>query len=77
MSQPEELMTLAEAARELGLTRQRLAILAKEGRLAQPMAGPSRVFTRAELERYLPSPKASRGAPLKDVPILMSQVGSP
>ena len=30
MSQPDELITLAEAACELGLSRQRLAILAKQ-----------------------------------------------
>ncbi len=30
MSQPEDLMTLPEAARELGLIRKRLAILAKQ-----------------------------------------------
>ena len=57
----EELMTLVEAAQELGISRQRLAVLAKEGRLGRQVAGRYWVFTPAEVAAYKPHVKASRG----------------
>ncbi len=60
LSAAEEL-TLADAARALGLSRQRLAILAKEGRLGRQVAGRYWVFTPAEIAAYKPHVKASKG----------------
>ena len=60
LSAAEEL-TLADAARALGLSRQRLAVLAKEGRLGRQVAGRYWVFTPAEIAAYKPHVKASKG----------------
>lgn len=57
----EEELTLRDAARLLGLSYQRLAILAKEGRLGHQVAGRYWIFTRAEIEAYKPLVKTSRG----------------
>lgn len=59
-------MTLAEAAQELGISRQRLAVLAKQGRLGHQVAGRYWVFTRAEVQAYKPMVKVSRGGRPKD-----------
>jgi hypothetical protein len=66
MTQQDQLMTLAEAARELGLSRQRLALIAKEGRLGQQVAGRYWVFTPQEIEQYRPLVKASKGGRPKE-----------
>jgi hypothetical protein len=57
---PDEL-TLRAAAHALGLSYQRLQILAKEGRLGRQVAGRYWVFSRAEIEAYKPHVKASKG----------------
>jgi excisionase family DNA binding protein len=60
MAETDEL-TLAEAARELGLSRQRLAVLAKEGRLGHQVAGRYWIFTQSEVEAFKPQVKSSKG----------------
>lgn len=66
MNEPEELVTLTEAARDLNLSRQRLALIAKEGRIGRQIAGRYWVFTRQELDEYRPLVKASKGGRPKD-----------
>ena len=52
---------IGDAAAALGLSRQRLALLAKQGRLGRQVAGRYWVFTREEIEAYKPKVKASKG----------------
>jgi hypothetical protein len=66
MTETEEL-TLVEAARELGLSRQRLAVLAKEGRLGRQVAGRYWVFTPREVEAFKPQVKSSKGGRPKEI----------
>ncbi len=61
----EELLTGANAARFLGLSRARINLLAKQGRLGKQIAGRFYVFTRAELELYKAQPKDKGGRPPK------------
>ncbi len=61
-----EELTLAEAARELGLSRQRLAVLAKEGRLGRQVAGRYWIFTQGEIEAFKPQVKSSKGGRPKE-----------
>lgn len=56
-------LTLADAARELGITRQRLQVIAKEGRLGHQVAGRYWVFTRAEIEAFKPNIQGRAGRP--------------
>ncbi len=48
----EDLLTAADAARELGVSRQRMTELANQGRLGRRVAGRYWVFTRKEIEEY-------------------------
>lgn len=66
MARREQLLTLADAARELGLSRQRLALIAKEGRIGSQIAGRYWVFTPQEIAAYKPLVKASKGGRPKD-----------
>ena len=54
-------LTLKEAAATLGLSYQRLQVLARAGRLGKQVAGRYWVFTRGEIEAYKPHVKASKG----------------
>ncbi len=63
MSEDTELLTAAEAARLLGVTRQRMTALAHAGRLGRQIAGRYYVFTRAEVEAYKNEPKSKGGRP--------------
>lgn len=56
-----ELMTLAEAARELGLARDTLKIQAQHGRLRAEKIGRDWLVTRAEVERYRRDVQGTRG----------------
>lgn len=59
----DDLLTSAEAARVLGITRQRMTVLAHSGRLGRQIANRYYVFTRAELEEYRQQPKNKGGRP--------------
>ncbi len=59
----DDLLTAAEAARVLGLTRQRVTALAHAGRMGRQIAGRYYVFTRAEIEAYREEPKSKGGRP--------------
>lgn len=67
MIEDEELLTAAEAARVLGLSRQRVTHLAHEGRIGRQVANRFYVFTRAELEAYRAGPKNKGGRPKNDL----------
>lgn len=54
METTEQLIMMGEAARQLGISRQRLRIMAEEGRLGKQYAGRYWFFTPEELERYKP-----------------------
>lgn len=61
-------LTLRDAASELGMSYQRLQVLAKEGRLGRQVAGRYWVFSRKEIEEYKPLVKQSKGGrPPKDL----------
>jgi hypothetical protein len=66
MNREEEQLTMSDAARELGISRQRLAVLAKEGRLGKQVAGHYWIFTREELAAYKPLVKANKGGRPKE-----------
>ncbi len=53
-------MTAADAARELGVSRQRMTELANLGRLGRRVAGRYWVFTRKEIEHYKRQRKVGR-----------------
>jgi excisionase family DNA binding protein len=59
----KEEMTLQEAANELGITRQRLAVIAKSGRLGHQVVGRYWAFTREEIEAYRPHVQGRPGRP--------------
>ena len=63
----EELLTGADAARYLGLTRSAVNKLAHEGKLGRQIAGRFYVFTRVELDAYRKKPKHKGGRPRKTV----------
>ncbi len=60
-----EYLSAAEAARILGLTRQRVTALAHAGRLGRQV-GHYYVFTREEVEQYRQQPKAKGGRPKEE-----------
>ncbi len=59
----KEEMTLQEAAAELGITRLRLAVIAKSGRLGHQVVGRYWAFTREEIEAYRPHVQGRPGRP--------------
>ena len=71
----EELVTGAEAARYLGITRSRINKLAHEGRLGRQIAGRFYVFTRGELVAWKAAPKSKGGRPKSSAPSLSRPVG--
>jgi len=77
MGRQDQLLTLTDAARELGLSRQRLALIAKEGRIGSQIAGRYWVFTVEEIERYKPLVKASKGGRPKDDATLIMENRTP
>lgn len=60
LGEEEDLMTAADAARELGVSRQRMTELANLGRLGRRVAGRYWVFTRKEIEDYKRQRKVGR-----------------
>ncbi len=63
----EILLTATEAAQYLGISRARVSLLAKQGRLGKQIAGRYNVFTRAELDVYkqqAPQNKGGKGKKL-------------
>lgn len=54
------MLTGADAARELGITRQRVTELAQSGRLGRQVAGRYWFFTREEIEAYKNDRKVGR-----------------
>lgn len=60
-----EELTLADAARELGISRQRLQVIAKEKRLGRQVAGRYWIFTREEVEAFKPNIQGKAGRPIK------------
>jgi hypothetical protein len=56
-------LTMPQAARELGITRQRLGVIAKAGRLGRQIAGHYWLFTRAEVEAFKPNIRGKSGRP--------------
>jgi len=71
MSENEDLITAAEAARMLGLTRQRVSAIAHTGKLGRQIANRYYVFTRAEVEAYAKRPKDKGGRPKSDLSLNM------
>lgn len=65
-------LTLRDAASELGMSYQRLQVLAKEGRLGHQVAGRYWVFSRREIEEYKPLVKQSKGGRPKEARLLMT-----
>ncbi len=72
----EELITGAEAARYLGITRSRINKLAHDGRLGRQIAGRFYVFTRAELDAWKAAPKSKGGRPKSTAPALIRLAGA-
>ena len=64
----DELMTATEAARYLGISRARVSLLAKQGRLGKQIAGRYNVFTRAELDAYRAQAPQNKGGKGKKSP---------
>jgi len=64
-------LTLSEAARELGISRQRLAVIASEGRLGRPVAGHYWIFTRTEVEAFRPNIQGKAGRPKSEIEVTM------
>ena len=62
MEGEQEYLSAAEAARILGVTRQRVTALAHAGRLGRQV-GYYYVFTREEVEQYRDQPKRKGGRP--------------
>jgi len=57
----EELFSLTEVAKKLGITRQRAFQLVKEGKIIPLKTGPNMtIFTRSEIERYISQHKDTR-----------------
>jgi excisionase family DNA binding protein len=59
----DEEILAGEAAKILGVNRQRVNELARAGRLGHQVAGRYWVFTRTELEAYKALPKSKGGRP--------------
>jgi len=64
-------LTLSEAARELGISRQRLAVIASQGRLGRQVAGHYWIFTRAEVEAFRPQIQGKAGRPKSEIEATM------
>ncbi len=58
----DELLKAVQAAKYLGITRQRVYELAEAGRLGQRIAG-YWVFSKAELDAFKAAPKSKGGRP--------------
>ena len=71
MVEQEELITAGEAARIMGISRQRINELASSGRLGRQVAGRYWVFTRDEVEAYMTLPKSKGGRPKEDATLTM------
>jgi hypothetical protein len=56
----DDMLTGADAARELGVTRQRVTELAQAGRIGRQVAGRYWFFTREEIEAYKNDRKVGR-----------------
>lgn len=63
MAADEDLVMGNEAAAILGVTRQHLTMLARQGVIGRQELGRYWVFTRAELEAYKGAPKNKGGRP--------------
>jgi excisionase family DNA binding protein len=61
----DQYLNAVQAAEYLGVERQRIYQLAKEGVIGRKIAG-YLVFTREELDRYRNQPKDKGGRPKKD-----------
>ena len=64
-------LTLSEAARELGISRQRLAVIASEGRLGRQVAGHYWIFTRTDVEAFRPNIQGKAGRPKSEIEVTM------
>lgn len=64
-------LTLADAARELRISRQRLQVIAKDGRIGRQVAGRYWVFTRREVEAFKPNIQGKAGRPKEDLNVTM------
>lgn len=64
-------LAVQEAARELGISRQRLTVIAEQGRLGRKVAGRYWIFTRAELEAFRPNIQGKAGRPKEDANLTM------
>jgi excisionase family DNA binding protein len=62
----DEEILAGEAAKILGVNRQRINELARAGRIGRQVVGRYWVFTRAELEAYKAAPKSKGGRPKPD-----------
>lgn len=70
MVEEQEYLSAADAARVLGITRQRVTALAHQGRLGRQV-GFYYVFTREELEQYRQQPKSKGGRPKDNANLTM------
>ncbi len=70
----EELLTGAEAARYLRVSRARINLLAQQGRLGRQIAGRFWVFTRAELDAYREQAANNKGGRGKSSAVIPSPV---
>ena len=60
-----EELTIADASREFGVSRQRVLQIAQEGRLGRQVAGRYWIFTRAEIDAFKPRIQGKPGHPRK------------
>ncbi len=65
MSSEEEVFA-GEAAKILGVNRQRINELARAGRIGRQLGGRYWVFTRVELEAFKAEPKGKGGRPKEE-----------
>lgn len=71
----QEEMIAADAARYLGVSRERVAALVKKGRLTgRIVAGRVRVFTRDELDAYRAQAATNRGGRPKNLVLIPTPV---
>ncbi len=59
----EDLLSAAQAAAYLGLTRARINQLAEQGRLSRTEIGGYFLYRRADLDAYKAAPKSKGGRP--------------
>ncbi len=62
----DELLAAGEAARLLGVSRQRLDELAELGRIPRRRIGRGWVYARADLDAFKQQPKSKGGRPKKN-----------